>query len=652
MLPLSVPGRDPARDPGRESASPAPATFRLLLRYAPAAIAMLDRDMRYLVVSDRYRADYQLGDQPLEGRSHYEVLPNQPERWLAVHQRVLAGATERSEEERIVRSDGREEWIAWEARPWHTDDGAIGGIVLLTQLISRRKRAEQERDRATHALKERIKELTVLHQAGRLLAEDRAVDQPLLIELAHLLPAAWQYPEVTAARVFYGAHHASTANFRASPWTQRATFETQSGLAGGIEVVYLEEQAPAAEGPFLAEERSLINSLAEMLRAYGERITAEHARRRAEAKLSSIFLTAPVGIIISDAANCEVIDLNHEAERLLGHLRGEAIGITTLALGIWPDLAMRDGFLALARRPEGLTAYEAGLLRKDRTEIPLRVSSHPIDIDGRACLLSAFVDLTELRAGERERRSLELQLHHAQRLEAVGRLAAGVAHDFNNVVSAISMTAELLHEELADTSQAPLIAEIEGATQRATTLTRQLLAFSRQQVMVPRDVDVGALVRGLRPMLERLLKPRHALQVDVEHDAHVLVDAGQLEQVVLNLVMNARDAMPEGGAVGVRIERIVYPTDEVASDLGLAPGAYVSLSVKDRGAGIDAATRARIFEPFFTTKAARGGTGLGLATVYGIVRQSGGAIDVVSEVGRGALFRVLLPEACPRLDAP
>jgi len=638
--------QDPPRpgDHASPSITPAASTFRLLLRYSPAAIAMLDHDMRYVVVSDRYRTDYGLGDQPLEGRSHYDVVPDQPERWRAVHQRVLLGAVERCDEDRFVGADGIEEWIAWEARPWHTDEGAIGGIVLLTQVITTRKHGEIEQARLTHALQERVKELTVLHQTGRLLAEDRTIDEPLLIELAHLLPPAWQYPEITEARVWYGDVEARTAGHRPSAWTQTARFDTRSGLRGGIEVVYLRAQPQLAEGPFLVEERSLINSLAEMLRAHGERIEAQDAKSRAEAKLSSIFLTAPVGIIISDAASCEVIDLNHEAERLLGHAGDDARGVTTLALGIWPGATMQDGFVALALAPGGLTAYEANLLRKDGSEIPLRVSSHALEIDGRTCLLSAFVDVTELRFGERERRSLELQLHHAQRLEAVGRLAAGVAHDFNNVLAAISITSELLQEELAGTPQAPLVSEIEGATQRATALTRQLLAFSRQQVMVPKEVDLAELVRDLSPMLERLLRACCPLETRADVRAMVLADPGQLEQVVLNLAMNARDAMPEGGPVRIAIESVTYPSDAIASDLGLPPGRYVCLSVKDAGPGIDAATKARMFEPFFTTKAARGGTGLGLATVYGIVRQSGGAIDVVSETGAGALFRVLLPE--------
>jgi PAS domain S-box-containing protein len=619
------------------------STLRQLLRHAPAAIAMLDLDLRYVAVSDRFRTDYQLGDQPLEGRMHYDVLPHQPECWRATHRRVLLGAVERCDDDRIVAPDGTETWLAWEARPWHTEAGAIGGIVLFSQMMGPRVAAERERSRLTHALQERVKELTVLHQTGRLLAEDRAIDQPLLIELAHLLPPAWQYPEITAARVWTGSVEARTEGYRATPWSQSATFDTLSGLQGGIEVVYLEERPPFAEGPFLSEERSLIASLAEMLRAHGERIAAQEARRKAESTLSSIFLTAPVGIIISDASSCEVVDLNHEAERLLGHRRDDARGVTTLDLGIWPDRAMRDAFLALALAPGGLTAYEANLLRKDRTEIPLRVSSHPLRIEGRTCLLSAFVDLTELRAQERERRSLELRLHHAQRLEAVGRLAAGVSHDFNNILAAISITSELLREELAGTPQAPLVSEIEGATQRASALIKQLLAFSRQQVMVPQRVDVAELVRGLAPMLERLIKPRCQLELRTDGMALVLADPGQLEQVILNLAMNARDAMPDGGPVIVTTETLTYPCDAIADDLGLAPGTYVCLSVKDAGAGIDAATRARMFEPFFTTKASKGGTGLGLATVYGIVRQSGGAIEVVSEPNQGASFHVLLP---------
>jgi PAS domain S-box-containing protein len=233
-----------------------------------------------------------------------------------------------------------------------------------------------------------------------------------------------------------------------------------------------------------------------------------------------------------------------------------------------------------------------------------------------------------------ERRELEDQLRHAQKMEAVGRLAGGVAHDINNVLTVIDTNAELLHDAIADRPDVVEdLREIQKASAHAAMLTRQLLAFSRKQVIAPKLLTLDPLIQDLVDMLRRLIGTGVTLTTDFcASSARVLADSSQIEQVILNLVINARDAMPNGGELVIR-------TDRVESN-----GSWVRISITDHGVGMDEATRERIFEPFFTTKP--NGTGLGLATVYGIVRQSGGELEVESEPGRGTTMRVLLPEAC------
>jgi signal transduction histidine kinase len=251
----------------------------------------------------------------------------------------------------------------------------------------------------------------------------------------------------------------------------------------------------------------------------------------------------------------------------------------------------------------------------------------------------------EHRRREAEETKLREQLLLAQKMESVGRLAGGVAHDFNNLLTVILGNVELLLAETgSDDPKRGALEEIAQAGSKAADLTRQLLALGRRQVVRPRLLDLNALVTGLEPLLRRLLGEDLELRVERAADpGWVRADPSQLEQVVMNLVINARDAMPEGGRLTLATANAELPASDAGGLPPAAPGAYVMLAVKDTGQGMDEATRAQIFEPFFTTKAPGKGTGLGLATVYGIVKQSAGIIRVESAPGQGSTFRVYLP---------
>ena len=258
-----------------------------------------------------------------------------------------------------------------------------------------------------------------------------------------------------------------------------------------------------------------------------------------------------------------------------------------------------------------------------------------------------LVDITERKLAEAERDRLQAELQHTHRLEAIGRLAGGVAHDFNNMLTAIKGYSELLIDGLEPgTRQHEEALQIKRATEQASTLPRQLLAFGRKQVLVPELVELNAVMSQTTRLLRRVIGPVEVIAVPCTEPAYANVDRGQLEQVIFNLALNARDAMPDGGTLTIAAG-VTEVTAELAADRGVPAGPYAYLSVTDTGEGMDAETKARVFEPFFTTKAVGEGTGLGLASVYGTVTQSGGFIRLDTEPGQGSTFVVHLPLADP-----
>jgi len=249
-----------------------------------------------------------------------------------------------------------------------------------------------------------------------------------------------------------------------------------------------------------------------------------------------------------------------------------------------------------------------------------------------------------------ERRRMEERLAEAEKLEAVGRLAGGVAHDFNNLLTVISGYAAILRK---DPSATQPLDEIEHAAEQASALTRQLLAFSRRQVLRPQVVDVNDIVGGMEAMLERIIGDDVHVTVQLADGiAPVKADRAQIERVVLNLAANARDAMPRGGRLTIETANVELDEGYVASHGDVTPGPHVLLAISDSGVGMSDDVRKRLFEPFFTTKSGGGGTGLGLATVFGVVKQSGGSIFVYSEEGRGSTFKIYLPVSSHPVPAP
>ncbi|MGE0862588.1 MAG: PAS domain S-box protein [Vicinamibacterales bacterium] len=796
--------------------------LRQLIRYTPAAVAMFDREMRYIEASDRWLSDYRLQGREVVGCSHYEVFPDVPERWKAVHQRVLAGAVERCDEDPFPRADGTLDWLAWEVRPWHQADGSIGGLTMFTQLITDRKRAE-------HELRESQSKLMIAMDMAQLapwefdaLSGEFLFNDTFYALLRTTAEAEGGYtmPAAVYAQKFLPPEEAALVQIE----IDRSMSGADARQPRGIEHRFL--RADGSTGTMLVRYAVVQDSAGRVIRTRGvnqdisDRRQREEALRISEERFRSAMSHSPIGMAIV-SPDGRFAEVNPALCAIVGYTR-EALVRTRFQALTHPDDLARDlelvqqlvdrrveafqiekrylhkrGYVvwtqsnvSLVRDEQGRPRYfvkqvqditerktaaaemealnaryarhEAAMATLTRSYVQsprqftdvlrvitevvgrtLEVSrvgvwranleagsftcadlyewpgdhhSSGIEVTGpevtdyartlaaadvvvatdaardprtaafTAAHLSQYgvtsmIDIAVREQGELaavlccghvgprrkwtpdeqtfavavanllsslfaqvDRQHLEEQLRQAQKLEGIGQLAGGVAHDFNNVLTVILGKAGQLSGDPrlpADLREAA--DDITQSGERAANLTRQLLAFSRRQAMQVRDVDLNLVIRSVARMLERVLGEDLTLRFSFSQEpAIVSADAGMIDQVVLNLAINARDAMRRGGLLVVETALVeLDATDAVRT--GHRPGPYACLRVTDTGSGIAAENLPHIFEPFFTTKDVGKGTGLGLATTYGIVQQHGGWIDVDSEVGRGTTFRVFLP---------
>jgi PAS domain S-box-containing protein len=367
------------------------------------------------------------------------------------------------------------------------------------------------------------------------------------------------------------------------------------------------------------------------------------AGRESEARQGAILEAAHDAIITMDQ-NLNIREFNPAAEQMFGRRRTDILG-RNVDLLIPPadrpaQLDVLTEYMETGGGPLSARRLELTAIRDDGTEFPVELTVARMSGDSRAVITGFVRDITE-------RRALEEQLRQSQKLEAIGRLAGGVAHDFNNILMSIMGAADLLLLQLGGGDPARSEAsEIKQSVERGAGVTRQLLAFSRRQATRSRLFALGDIVRGMETMLRRLIGPEIEFHIECGgRPVIVMADSGQFEQVVMNLVINARDAMPEGGRLSVRVEEMDVDEAAAVTMTEGHEGRYARLSVSDTGTGMSEQTRAKLFEPFFTTKEQGKGTGLGLSIVYGIVKQAGGYITVSSELGRGATFYIYLPVA-------
>jgi two-component system, cell cycle sensor histidine kinase and response regulator CckA len=488
-----------------------------IIRHDPNSIVVLDRNLHFIFVSERFMKDYQLKDHNIIGKHHYEVFPDIPEKWREIHKKALQGEIFRSEEDRFVRADGSIDFTRWECRPWRDSDGSIGGIILYTEVITDRIHAQM-------AVRESEERLRLALAAGNQGLFDI---------------------HIPSGKVIVSAEYAQMLGWQPEEFTE---------------------------------------------------------------SLDSWF------------------DRLHPDDSLIA----------------------RKHFRGFLNQEQNEFRLECRIQVKDESwKWILRLGKiQEWDLNGNALrMLGTHTDISAMKEAEAEQEKLREQLLQAQKMESVGRLAGGVAHDFNNLLQAMMGYSEILMSKMA--SRDPSLAfvkEIYNSTVRAADLTRQLLAFARKQTIAPKIININQGVESMLKMLRRLIG--EDIDLVWKSDANiwpVRIDPSQLDQILANLCVNARDAIGGVGKITIETANATFDDDYCKTHYGFIPGKFAALIVSDDGCGMDKATLQLIFEPFFTTKKQGEGTGLGLATIFGIVKQNEGFINVYSEPGKGSSFKIYLP---------
>jgi PAS domain S-box-containing protein len=733
-----------------------------LIRHVPAAIAILDRDLCFLGLSDRWREEYGLGDEDLTGRRFYDVMPDSEELWRDTHARCLTGET-LSSEDVFFRADDRKERVHWEVRPLRDDAGHVAGLVMTTEVVTRRRQTEEEARIRHAAMAAALTPLAMFDLDGvvsyangafaDMLGYDRAEDlegqrtealwgqpgeaariwQTLMdtgrwigVTNATRLDSSVRVAQVSASLVrgpqgeAIGAI-ASCVDITAQRETEKALGESQrrlvtlmDNLPGGfafrcrndsfwtMEIIskgcfevlgYSPEalidnrlvafaslmhpeddkrvrrevlEAINLARPFQVSFRVItrkgdvkwlmqqgtpqfsgkteVQALEGVVIDITDRISATEDLHREKARAEQ-YLDVAASIIVAFDRQGKVTRFNRKGSEVTGYAEDELVGQN------WFDLLVDP-----ADRQEAKRSF-AEIVAGDGEELPyleneIRARNGQRRVIGwnlaRIRDQSGYV-VSVLGSGEdlTEQREIERQLLQAQKMQAVGELTGGLAHDFNNLLMAVQGNIEFLREVVAsDPSVDRYVAAALKAVGRGAELTQRLLAFSRKQLLRPEPTSINKLVADMTELLTRTLGPHIRIQNDLAEDVwDALVDPAQLENALLNLAINARDAMKEGGSLTIETSNETISEMAAMRHPTLPPGPYVIIAVRDTGTGMTQDVLDRAFEPFFSTKDSTRGGGLGLSMVYGFVKQSGGHIEIQSEIGQGTTVLLRLPRA-------
>ncbi|MCF8036716.1 MAG: PAS domain S-box protein [Desulfobacteraceae bacterium] len=512
--------------------------------------------------------------------------------------------------------------------------------------ITEQKQAEEALKEQSRTLNERNKELSCLYGISRLVESKGNSLDDILQGTVDLLPDSWQYPEAACARIKFEDRVYVTGNFRETSWRQAQDIISEKEVFGCVEIFYLEEKPPAHEGPFMKEERELIDAVAERLGNIIGHVRAQARLRRSEQKFRDIFNGSNDAVFIHGISG-QFLEVNQLACSRLGYSREELLLMTTMDID--DDEYAGSGPQRIQDIDQkGSLVFESVHRCKDGSTIPVEISSRKIHYEGTNCILSIARDITERKKAKQEKEKLQSQLRQSQKMEAIGTLAGGVAHDFNNILSSVLGYTELSMEEVEkDSLVHQNLSQVLTAGNRAKDLVKQILRLSRREEQEFVPTPIVPLVKEALKMLRSTFPATIDIQENIlTEQAIVHADPTQLHQAIINIATNARDAMSDGsGVLEVCLEPVSFDQTIRKKSPDIMPGDYICIAISDTGCGISDQYLNKIFEPYFTTKEKGTGTGLGLSMVHGIVKSHKGHISAHSEPGKGTAFYIYLPLA-------
>ena len=544
---------------------------------------------------------------------------------------VLTKETVRGEEIRILRGDGTDGYIRMSSAPVQDADGKVVAAVAIVVDVTDQRKAE----RAVRTTDERFR---FVARATNDVIWDWDIKTNALVwndSVEHVFghkqnkifpEIQWWYDHIHPEdrdRVVAGIH--GVLDHGGTSWSDSYRYRRADGTYANV----MDRGHVARDNTGTAIR--MIGAMTDV---------TERSRSEAAIRFQAQLLNAVQQAVVATDPEGIVIFWNAFAENLYGWAAEEAVGRPIQELT--PSPFLRDHGGEIGQRGAAGESWTGEYLVQGKSgkAFPALLTTAPVR-DERGTVVGyvrVSIDLTE-------RRNLEEQFRQSQKMDAVGRLAGGIAHDFNNLLTVIRLNTEIIMEGFDPTDpRSEDVKQIRSAAERASSLTKQLLAFSRKQILQPRVLDLNSVVASVEPMLRRLIGDDIIIASSCGARGYVVADPGQLEQVLVNLVVNARDAMPQGGAISIETQNVDLDENYTSEHAPVVPGRYVMLVVGDTGIGMNADTREHAFDPFFTTKEAGKGTGLGLATVYGIVKQSGGYVWLYSEPGHGTTLKLYFPE--------
>lgn len=607
--------------------------MRYIIKYDPNAIAVFDRNLHYIAVSDRYLQDYNVKEENILGRHHYEVFPDIPRKWRDVHRRAIGGVTERNDDDGFERLDGSYIHTRWECRPWYKSDGSIGGMITYTEVTTERKLAEK----ALRAGEEKYKLLVENQGEGIGITDENEI---------------FLYANPAAERIF-GVGENELANRSLIPFLSEegvafVTEETQKRKKGIKSTYEIDIVQPSGNKvnllitatPKMDEKGNFLGSFA-VFRDITDRKKMEAALRESEERFRTLLENLPGGVFVHDTHGRFVL-VNKAACENTGYSRDELmklsvqdIAVETVPLEkklkLWTTISQGE-----ARR------FESTHIRKDGTRYPVEIILNMIRLDKKPMIMAVALDISE-------RKHAEEKLRYLQKAESLGRMAGAIAHYFNNVLTTVIGYVEMAIEDAPPgTLLSENLIEAERGAYRASQMSHMMLTYLGKEKMVLETINLSQVCIESVDALRSEIPDQIIHQMDIRSpESFIHADRKQIEQVLNILITNAWEAFEKNSAGKIHI--VVEKTEAVTikgknrfpKDFELEEEAYVRLSVSDTGRGMDNPMIEHIFDPFYSTKFI--GRGLGLAVALGIVKAHKGCLTVESEPGRGTSFHMFLP---------